>query len=169
MEVGMDAGLFSVTSGAPLCPDHCGAGPLQNPGSPGVKTLVSKLHTPASPALSAKVLKVALDTKSISLIAASRHDKMQDRKGSGSRSCCHLLEDAGLDCRDLKPSATPDSSLADRRWPCASPCGDRPVDRKARRKQPPSLIRHARPVGDTLAAHWGVARMAGDRAQEGPG
>ncbi|XP_021109863.1 uncharacterized protein LOC110348179 [Heterocephalus glaber] len=117
-----------------------------------MKSLISKLNplvglelgTPwlsgeaGSPALSAQALKeMALGTKSIARIAASRRSKAQDREGSSSGSSRHLLEEAGLDSRDPKPSATPAPSPADRRWLPA---------RKVRRKRSPSVTCSMRPV-----------------------
>ncbi|XP_032447480.1 kinesin-like protein KIF19 [Lynx canadensis] len=116
-----------------------GAGPLS------VKNLVSKLGAPAGldlgasrmaaeaggPALSAQTLKeMAMSTKSIALIAATRRSKAQDREGGSGRSSLHLPEDMALDSRDPSP--------ADRRWPHASPGRDRSAE-KARGKLSPSL------------------------------
>ncbi|KAM6155814.1 kinesin-like protein KIF19 [Rhynchocyon petersi] len=123
--------------------------------SVSVKDLVSKLCSPAgldlgpprnetevgSVALSAQALKeMAVSTKSIALIAATRRSKVQDREGSCSRSPRHPAEDAASDYRDRKPSVTPEPSPAgDRRQPHASPCRDHSVERRARKKRSPSL------------------------------
>ncbi|XP_076779629.1 kinesin-like protein KIF19 isoform X5 [Arvicanthis niloticus] len=100
----------------------------------GSKSLLSRLQPTAglerktpqpagemsSPPLSAQALKeMALGTKSIALIAASRRCKVYDKEGS-----C-------LDSRDPSP--------ADWRWPHASPSRDRSLDRKAGRKRSPSF------------------------------
>ncbi|XP_049759638.1 uncharacterized protein LOC126086882 [Elephas maximus indicus] len=127
----------------------------EKPSSLSVKDLVSKLRSPVSldlstprtaaeagsPALSAQALKeMAVSTKSIALIAATRRSKAQDREGSCSRSPRHLPEERALDSRDQKPSITPNPSPAeDRRQPHAGPCRDHSVERKAREKQSPSL------------------------------
>ncbi|CAD7683844.1 unnamed protein product [Nyctereutes procyonoides] len=119
-----------------------------------VKNLVSKLCSPTGRdlgaslvaaeagglALSAQALKeMAVSTKSIALIAATRRSKAQDREGGGGRSSIRLLEEMALDSRDPKASVTPDPSPADRRWPLASPGRDCSTERKARRKRSPSL------------------------------
>nr|XP_026261504.1 kinesin-like protein KIF19 [Urocitellus parryii] len=130
------------------------SGPLQKPSSLNMKSLLSKVYPPAglelgtlwpareagSLALTTQVLKeMALGTKNIALIAASRRSKAQDWEGNSRRSSRHLLEEATLDSRDLKPSTTPDPTLADRSWPHASPRRDHSMDRKSRRKRSPSL------------------------------
>ncbi|XP_021042870.1 kinesin-like protein KIF19 [Mus pahari] len=106
---------------------------LEKPNAPGAKSLISRLQPTASlelrtqqaagetsPPLSAQALKeMALGTKSIALIAASRRCKAYDREGG-----C-------LDSRDPSP--------ADWRWPHASPSRDRSLDRKAGRKRSPSF------------------------------
>ncbi|XP_052023728.1 kinesin-like protein KIF19 [Apodemus sylvaticus] len=104
---------------------------LEKPNVLGAKSLMSRLQptelrTPqpvgemSSPPLSAQALKeMALGTKSITLIAASRRCKVYDREGG-----C-------LDSRDPSP--------ADWRWPHASPSRDRSLDRKAGRKRSPSF------------------------------
>ncbi|XP_069341779.1 kinesin-like protein KIF19 [Eulemur rufifrons] len=118
-----------------------------------LKSLVSKLYpagpelsTPrlageaGSPALSAQALQeMAVGTKSIALIAATRRSKAQDREGSSGRSSRHPLEEVAPDSGDLKPSTTPDPSPADRRRSHAGPCRDRSVERKTRKKRSPSL------------------------------
>uniref|UniRef100_A0A287CVI3 Kinesin-like protein n=1 Tax=Ictidomys tridecemlineatus TaxID=43179 RepID=A0A287CVI3_ICTTR len=95
----------------------------EKPSSLNMKSLLSKVYPPAglelgtlwpageagSLALSTQVLKeMALGTKSIALIAASRRSKAQDWEGN---------KEATLDSRDLKPNTTPDPTLADRSWP----------------------------------------------------
>ncbi|MBZ3881845.1 Eukaryotic translation initiation factor 3 subunit B [Sciurus carolinensis] len=134
----------------------------EKPSSLNMKSLLSKLYTPArlelgtlwpageagNPALSTQMLKeMALGTKSIALIAASRRSKAQDGEGNSSHSSCHLLEEATLDSRDRKPSTTPDPSLADRSLPHASPCRAHSMDRKSRRKRSPSLTWSVQSVG----------------------
>ncbi|XP_013008244.1 kinesin-like protein KIF19 isoform X2 [Cavia porcellus] len=129
---------------------------LEKPSTLTMKSLISKLSPSAglesgtpwligeagSPALSAQALKeMALGTKSIARIAASRRSKAQDRESSSSHSSCHLLEEAALDSRDPKPSATPNPSPAEKRWLPASPSRDRSMERKATRKQSPSVTR----------------------------
>ncbi|XP_077763700.1 kinesin-like protein KIF19 isoform X2 [Canis aureus] len=119
-----------------------------------VKNLVSKLCSPTGRdlgasqvaaeagglALSAQALKeMAVSTKSIALIAATRRSKAQDREGGGGRSSIRLLEEVAPDSRAPKASVTPDPSPADRRWPLASPGRDCSTERKARRKRSPSL------------------------------
>ncbi|KAM4812115.1 kinesin-like protein KIF19 [Urocitellus parryii] len=126
----------------------------EKPSSLNMKSLLSKVYPPAglelgtlwpareagSLALTTQVLKeMALGTKNIALIAASRRSKAQDWEGNSRRSSRHLLEEATLDSRDLKPSTTPDPTLADRSWPHASPRRDHSMDRKSRRKRSPSL------------------------------
>ncbi|XP_075384312.1 kinesin-like protein KIF19 [Tenrec ecaudatus] len=127
----------------------------EKPSSLSVRDLVSKLCSPAgpslsgprvaveaaSPALSPQALKeMAVDTKSIALIAATRRSKAQDREGTCSRSPRHLPEEGTPDCRDPKPSVTPEPGPAgDRLRPHASPCRDRSVERKARKKRSPSF------------------------------
>lgn len=121
-----------------------------------MKNLVSKLGAPAGldlgasrmaaeaggPALSAQTLKeMAMSTKSIALIAATRRSKAQDREGGSGRSSLHLPEDMALDSRDPSP--------ADRRWPHASPGRDRSAE-KARGKLSPSLTWSVQTVG----ARW---------------
>ncbi|KAM6156428.1 kinesin-like protein KIF19 [Erethizon dorsatum] len=139
--------------------------PMPEVGKPSTLTmtsLISKLNPPAglelgtpwltgeagSPALSVQALKeMALGTKSIARIAASRRSKAQDREGSSSRSSRHLLEEAILDSRDPKPSATPDPRPAEKRWPPANPSRDRSMERKARRKRSPSISSSVQLVG----------------------
>ena len=130
-----------------------------------MKNLVSKLCSPtgldlgasrmaaeaSGPALSAQALKeMAVGTKSIALIAATRRFKAQDREGGSGHSSLHLPEEVALDSRDPKAGVTPDPSPADRRWPLASPGRNRSVERKARRKRSPSLTWSVQPVG----GHW---------------
>ncbi|XP_048080448.2 kinesin-like protein KIF19 [Ursus arctos] len=82
-----------------------------------VKNLVSKLCSPTGldlgtprmaaeaggPALSAQALKeMAVSTKSIALIAATRRSKAQDREGGSGHSSLHLPEEVALDSRDPK-------------------------------------------------------------------
>ncbi|XP_004688116.1 PREDICTED: kinesin-like protein KIF19 [Condylura cristata] len=124
-----------------------------------VKNLVTKLYSPASlemaapkmateassPVLSAQALKeMAVSTKSIALIAATRRSKAQDREASSGHSSLHLPEE---DSKDPKSCVTPDSTPADRRWPRSSPSRDRSLERKARRKQSPSLPWSVQQVG----------------------
>ncbi|XP_012494364.1 PREDICTED: kinesin-like protein KIF19 [Propithecus coquereli] len=128
--------------------------PVHEKQSPlSLKSLVSKLYPAGpelstarltgeagSPALSAQALQeMAVGTKSIALIAATRRSKAQDQEGSSGCFSCHRLEEVALDSRDLKPSTTPDPSAADRRWSHTGPCRDHSVERKARKKRSPSL------------------------------
>ncbi|XP_014651096.1 PREDICTED: kinesin-like protein KIF19 [Ceratotherium simum simum] len=128
-------------SDSPVTSDPPGiAGFLQKPSSLSVKNLVSKLCSPAGlelgpvqtaaeAGLSAQALKeMAVSTKSIALIAATRRSKAQDREGGSGRSSLHLPEEVA-----------PDPSPADGRWPHVSPCRDRSVERKARRRRSPSF------------------------------
>ncbi|XP_010641085.1 kinesin-like protein KIF19 [Fukomys damarensis] len=134
---------------------------LEKPSTLTMKSLISKINPPAglelgtpwlegkagSPALSAQALKeMALGTKSIARIAATRRFKAQDQEGSSSGSSRHLLEEAALDSRDPKPRATPDPSPADKRWLPASPGRDHCMERKARRKRSPSVTYSVQPV-----------------------
>ncbi|XP_054351614.1 kinesin-like protein KIF19 [Pongo pygmaeus] len=134
------------------------------PSALSVKSLVSKLYPlglkpstsrlageAGGPALSAQALQeMAKGTKSIALIAATRRSKAHDREGSSGCSSRHLLEETALDSRDPKSSTTPDPSLADRRWPHAGPCRDRSMERKARKKQSPSLPGSVQPAREKL-------------------
>lgn len=130
-----------------------------------MKNLVSKLCPPTGldlgrlrmaaegggPALSAQALKeMAVSTKSIALIAATRRSKAQDREGGSGHSSLHLPEKVALDSKDPKASVTPEPSPAERRWPLASPGRDHSAERKARRKRSPSLTWSVQPVG----GHW---------------
>lgn len=127
-----------------------------------MKNLVSKLCSPTGRdlgtsqvaaeagglALSAQALKeMAVSTKSIALIAATRRSKAQDREGGGGRSSIRLLEEVAPDSRAPKASVTPDPSPADRRWLLASPGRDCSTERKARRKRSPSLTWSVQTVG----------------------
>lgn len=104
----------------------------------------------SSPHLSAQALKeMALGTKSIALIAASRRCKVHDKEGS-----C-------LDSRDPSP--------ADWRWPHASPSRDHSLERKAGRKRSPSLTWSLQQVRKCLSGCWGVAGMAEGEGREGRG
>ncbi|KAM8952137.1 kinesin-like protein KIF19 [Lycaon pictus] len=130
-----------------------------------VKNLVSKLCSPTGRdlgasqvaaeagglALSPQALKeMAMSTKSIALIAATRRSKAQDREGGGGRSSIRLLEEVAPDSRDPKASVTPDPSPADRRWPLASPGRHCSTERKARRKRSPSLTWSVQMLNMTL-------------------
>ncbi|XP_029410996.1 kinesin-like protein KIF19 [Nannospalax galili] len=114
---------------------------LEKPSPLSIKSLVSSLQPTAGlelrapqlvgetsgPTLSAQALKeMALGTKNIALIAASRRCKVQDKEGSG------------LDSRDPSP--------ADRRWPHASPIRDHSMERKIGRKRSPSFTWSVQPV-----------------------
>ncbi|XP_053412589.1 kinesin-like protein KIF19 [Nycticebus coucang] len=127
---------------------------LEKPHSLNLKSLVSKLYStspeistprPAgvagSSALSVQALQeMAVDTKSIALIAATRRrSKVQDWEASSGCSSRHPLEEAALDSRNLKPSTTPDPSPADRRWSYAGLCRDCSTERKPREEPSPSL------------------------------
>lgn len=137
-----------------------------------MKNLVSKLCSPTGldlgtprmaaeaggPALSAQALKeMAMSTKSIALIAATRRSKAQDREGGSGHSSLHLPEEVALDSRDPKVSVTPNPSPADRRRSLASPGRDCSAERKPRRKRSPSLTWSAQPVG----GHWPPSPVAG--------
>lgn len=96
-----------------------------------------------SPLLSAQALKeMALGTKSIALIAASRRCKVYDR------------ESGCLDSRDPSP--------ADWRWPHASPSRDRSLDRKAGRKRSPSFTWSLQQVRSCLSVCWGMTGTAAE-------
>ncbi|XP_045669310.1 kinesin-like protein KIF19 [Ursus americanus] len=141
--------------------------PAHEPSSSlNVKNLVSKLCSPTGldlgtprmaaeaggPALSAQALKeMAMSTKSIALIAATRRSKAQDREGGSGHSSLHLPEEVALDSRDLKVSVTPNPSPADRRRSLASPGRDCSAERKPRRKRSPSLTWSAQPVMEPVA------------------
>ncbi|XP_048207295.1 kinesin-like protein KIF19 [Perognathus longimembris pacificus] len=135
---------------------------LETPGPLSMKSLVSRLHpttslelSPPRPLSAQALQEMALGTKSIALIAASRRCKAHDQDSSGSRSSRHQPEEATSDSRDPKPRATPDSSPAHRRWPQASPSRDRSVERKARRKRSPSLTWPVQPVTEKAQAPCG--------------
>ncbi|DAA15164.1 TPA: kinesin family member 18A-like [Bos taurus] len=133
----------------------CGAeGPAAlKPRFQSMKTLVSKLCSPAGQepgtptprtaaeaGLSAQALKeMAAGTKSIALIAATRRSRAQDPEGSSGRSSLHPPEEAAPDPKDPKPSITPETSLADRKWLQASPGRARSAERKARGKPSPPV------------------------------
>ncbi|XP_004394262.1 PREDICTED: kinesin-like protein KIF19 [Odobenus rosmarus divergens] len=121
-----------------------------------MKNLVSKVCPPtgldlgrsqmaveaSGPALSAQALKeMAMSTKSIALIAATRRSKAQDREGGSGHSSLHLPEEVALDSRDPKASVTPEPS----------PGSDGSAKRKARRKWSPSLTWSAQPVVEPVA------------------
>lgn len=125
----------------------------QKPNALGTKSLVSRLQPMAgleqrppqpagemsSPPLSAQALKeMALGTKSIALIAASRR------------------------CKDSR-----DPSPADWRWPHASPSRGHSLDRKAGRKRSPSLTWSLQQVRSCLSGCWGVFGTAAEEGREG--
>lgn len=134
----------------------------QKPNALGTKSLVSRLQPTAgleqrppqpagemsSPPLSAQALKeMALGTKSIALIAASRRCKVYDKEGGS------------LDSRDPSP--------ADWRWPHASPSRGHSLDRKAGRKRSPSLTWSLQQVRSCLSGCWGVVGTAAEEGREG--
>ncbi|KAM7143614.1 kinesin-like protein KIF19 isoform 3-T4 [Molossus nigricans] len=109
--------------------------PAQKPSSLRVKSLVSRLCSPASlepgplRTVAGDLEDMAASTRGIALIAATRRSKVQDPGGGSSRSSLHLPEELALDSRDPSP--------ADSRWPRASPGRDCSVEGKARRKRSP--------------------------------
>ncbi|XP_053783005.1 kinesin-like protein KIF19 isoform X5 [Desmodus rotundus] len=115
-------------------------------GSPSMRSRVSKLCSPAGPELdtprtaAATLKEMALSTKSIALIAATRRSQAQDRKRGSSHSSLHLPEEVALDSRDPSP--------ADRRWPRASTGRGGSAERKASRKQSPLLTWGAQPAAE---------------------
>ncbi|XP_055266403.1 kinesin-like protein KIF19 isoform X2 [Moschus berezovskii] len=123
----------------------------EKPSSQSMKTLVSKLCSPAGrepgtptprtaaeAGLSAQALKeMAIGTKSIALIAATRRSRAQDHEGSSGRSSLHPPEEAASDPKDPKSSVTPETSLADRKWPQASPGRARSAEKARGRRSPP--------------------------------
>ncbi|KAM9725157.1 kinesin-like protein KIF19 [Dama dama] len=127
----------------------------EKPSSQSMKTLVSKLCSPAGrepgtptprtaaeAGLSAQALKeMAVGTKSIALIAATRRSRAQDREGGSGRSSLHPAEEVAPDPKDPKPSVTPETTLANRKWPQASPGRALSAERKARGKPSPLLTR----------------------------
>ncbi|XP_056662466.1 kinesin-like protein KIF19 isoform X2 [Monodelphis domestica] len=133
-----------------------------------MKKMVSKLCSPtnldlsmkkssedvSATSLSAEALKeMAVSTKSISLIAASRRSKTHDPEGGSSLSTVHSLDEGASEPKYWKPSLTPDLSEsqrkaeADRRQLYSSPRRGRQrnssLERKAKKKRPPSGIRNA--------------------------
>ncbi|XP_006859940.1 PREDICTED: kinesin-like protein KIF19-like [Chrysochloris asiatica] len=138
----------------------------EKPSSLRVKDLVSKLRLPAGldpsaprtaaeaggPTLSPQALKeIAVSTKSIALIAATRRSKAQDREGSCSHSPRHVPEEGAHDFSNRKPSATPEPGpVGDRRRSHASPCRDSPMERKAQKKRSPSLTWGTQPAIEKL-------------------
>ncbi|XP_035578130.1 kinesin-like protein KIF19 [Zalophus californianus] len=141
--------------------------PAHEPSSsPSMKNLVSKMCPPTGldlgrsqmaaeaggPALSAQALKeMAMSTKSIALIAATRRSKAQDREGGSGHSSLHLPQEVALDSRDPKATVTPEPSPAEQRWPLASPGRGGSAERKARRKRSPSLTWSVQPVVKPVA------------------
>lgn len=146
-----------------------------------MKTLVSKLCSPAGQepgtptprtaaeaGLSAQALKeMAAGTKSIALIAATRRSRAQDPEGSSGRSSLHPPEEAAPDPKDPKPSITPETSLADRKWLQASPGRARSAERKARGKPSPPVTRRVQPVGGQGLG--GAGPRGSPRGAEGDG
>lgn len=114
-----------------------------------------------TPRTAAEALKeMAVSTKAITLIAATRRSKAQDRDGS-CHSSPHLPEEVALDSRAPSP--------ADRRWPHTSPGRAGSVDRKAWRMQSPSLSWSVRPVGGHrpgLSCPRGPARQQGGKVRD---
>ncbi|KAG5195480.1 hypothetical protein MJG53_018412 [Ovis ammon polii x Ovis aries] len=132
----------------------------EKPSSQSVKTLVSKLCSPAGrepgtptlrtaaeAGLSAQALKeMAAGTKSIALIAAARRSRAQDLEGSSGCPSPHPPGAAAPDPKDPKPSIAPETSLANRTWPQASPGRARSAEKKARGKPSPPLTRSVQPA-----------------------
>ncbi|XP_040122735.1 kinesin-like protein KIF19 [Oryx dammah] len=130
------------------------------PSSQSMKTLVSKLCSPAGrepgtptlrmvaeAGLSAQALKeMAAGTKSIALTAATRRSRAQDREGSSGRSSLHPPEEVAPDPKDPKPSITLETSPAGRKWPQASPGRARSAEKKARGKPSAPLTRSIQPT-----------------------
>ncbi|XDA89431.1 hypothetical protein R6Z07F_019058 [Ovis aries] len=136
----------------------------EKPSSQSVKTLVSKLCSPAGrepgtptlrtaaeAGLSAQALKeMAAGTKSIALIAAARRSRAQDLEGSSGCPSPHPPGAAAPDPKDPKPSIAPETSLANRTWPQASPGRARSAEKKARGKPSPPLTRSVQPATEKL-------------------
>ncbi|XP_029801618.1 kinesin-like protein KIF19 [Suricata suricatta] len=94
-------------------------------------------------ALSARALEeMAVSTRGIALIAATRRSKVQDPESRSSRSSLHLPEDVALDSRAPSP--------ADRWWLHSGMGRDHSAERKARRTWSPSLIGSVRSVTENL-------------------
>lgn len=146
-----------------------------------MKTLVSKLCSPAGrepgtptlrtaaeAGLSAQALKeMAAGTKSIALIAAARRSRAQDLEGSSGCPSPHPPGAAAPDPKDPKPSIAPETSLANRTWPQASPGRARSAEKKARGKPSPPLTRSVQPVGGQ--GPGGAGPRGSPRAVEGDG
>ncbi|XP_035870423.1 kinesin-like protein KIF19 [Phyllostomus discolor] len=117
-------------------------------GSLSARSRVSKLCSPVAgleldtPRAAAAALKeMALGTKSIALIAATRRSKAQDREGASGRSSLHRPEEVARDPRDPRP--------ADRRGPHARAGRGGSAERKASRKRAPLLLTWgAQPVAE---------------------
>ena len=179
-----------MTTGEPCRRVCCGAQPgaadgpplqrsPQKPSSQSMKTPVSKLCSPASrgpgtptprtaaeAGLSAQALKeIAVGTKSISLIAATRRSRAQDCEGGSGRSSLHPAEEAAPDPKDPKPSVTPETTPTDRKRPQASPGRARSAERKARGKPSPPLTRSVQLVGGQ--GPGGAGPRGSPRAEEG--
>ncbi|XP_039735580.1 kinesin-like protein KIF19 isoform X3 [Pteropus medius] len=105
----------------------------KEPSSLSLKGLFSKLGSPAglqlgSPRQAAEALKeMAVSTKSIALIAATRRSKAQDREAGSHRSPHH------------PPEGRRGPSPADGGWPCTSCSRGSSVERKARMGRSPAL------------------------------
>ncbi|XP_023378148.1 uncharacterized protein LOC111730954 isoform X1 [Pteropus vampyrus] len=105
----------------------------KEPSSLSLKGLVSKLGSPAglqlgSPRQAAEALKeMAVSTKSIALIAATRRSKAQDREAGSHRSPHH------------PPEGRRGPSPADGGWPCTSCSRGSSVERKAKTGRSPAL------------------------------
>lgn len=140
-----------------------------------MKTLVSKLCSPAGrepgtptprtaaeAGLSAQALKeMAVGTKSIALIAATRRSRAQDCEGGSGRSSLHPAEEVAPDPKDPKPSVTPETTLAKQ----ASPGRARSAERKARGRPSPPLTRSVQLVGGQ--GPGGAGPRGSPRAEEG--
>nr|XP_020830937.1 kinesin-like protein KIF19 isoform X2 [Phascolarctos cinereus] len=140
----------------------------EKPNSLSMKKMVSKLCSPTSldlnmkklgedalaTSLSAEALKeIAVSTKSISLIAASRRSKTHDQEFGSSLSTMHSLDEGASEPKYWKPNLTPDltesqgKAEADRKQLYSSPMRGRPrnssLEQRARKKRSPSCIRNA--------------------------
>ncbi|XP_023378150.1 uncharacterized protein LOC111730954 isoform X3 [Pteropus vampyrus] len=116
----------------------------KEPSSLSLKGLVSKLGSPAglqlgSPRQAAEALKeMAVSTKSIALIAATRRSKAQDREAGSHRSPHH------------PPEGRRGPSPADGGWPCTSCSRGSSVERKAKTGRSPALTQSLQQATEKL-------------------
>ncbi|XP_024905343.1 uncharacterized protein LOC112483034 [Pteropus alecto] len=128
----------------------------KEPSSLGLKGLVSKLGSPAglqlgSPRQAAEALKeMAVSTKSIALIAATRRSKAQDREAGSHRSPHH------------PPEGRRGPSPVDGGWPCTSCSRGSSVERKARTGRSPALTQSLQQVGGRWS-WWSSPRGPAER------